>query len=108
MQPKEELMTKQSLAGYIRQHLAEMETRMEYGVPQAVIVEELNALGYSTNVRAFRNYLVRARAWRNAKINAGSVVNRPVPTLLTAPKSAGSSGFDYQGSPDDDELSKLI
>jgi hypothetical protein len=64
---KEVAMVKQSLAGYIRQHLAELETRMEYGVKQVSLVEELNALGYATTITAFRNYLARARVWRKKK-----------------------------------------
>jgi hypothetical protein len=60
-------MVKQSLAGYIRQHLADLEMRMEYGIRQESLVEELNALGYETTVKAFRNYLVRARAGRAKK-----------------------------------------
>lgn len=51
----------QSLAGYIRQHLTEIETRLSFGVRQEVIVSELEAIGYKTTVKGFRNFLYRAR-----------------------------------------------
>ena len=51
----------QSLAGYIRQHLTELEERLEVGVRQEVIVSELEAHGYKTTLKGFRNFLYRAR-----------------------------------------------
>lgn len=51
----------QSLAGYIRQHLQELEERLEVGVRQEVIVAELEAHGYKTTLKGFRNFLYRAR-----------------------------------------------
>src|SRR6218665_2195421 len=51
----------QSLAGYIRQHLKELEERLEVGVRQEVIVAELEAHGYKTTLKGFRNFLYRAR-----------------------------------------------
>jgi hypothetical protein len=98
---------KQSLAGYIRQHLVELEARMEFGTKQAELVEELNALGYATTLPAFRNYLSRARAWRDRKGKEPST-KATTAARPAAPKSAGPSGFEYPGSPGDDELSELI
>lgn len=51
----------QSLAGYIRQHLTEIEERLEVGIRQEVIVSELEANGYKTTLKGFRNFLYRAR-----------------------------------------------
>jgi hypothetical protein len=100
-------VAKQSLAGYVRQHLAEIEHRIKYcGISQSVIVEELNELGYATTLQIFRNTLSRARACRSEQTSAEVVVNKPA-QQPAAPKSSASS-FDYKGSPDDEELSKLI
>jgi hypothetical protein len=93
----------QSLAGYIRQHLEELERRMSYGTPQTEIVAELEAAGYKTTVRAFRNYLARARAWRD---NGKEAHAKPMQS--TPKKPAAATGFNYPGSPDDNELSELI
>lgn len=52
----------QSLAGYIRQHLPDLEKRLEVGIRQEVIVAELQANGYpTTTLKGFRNFLYRAR-----------------------------------------------
>jgi len=111
----------QSLAGYIRQHLDEIETRIDFGTSQSEIVQELNALGYSTTIKAFRNYLSRARVWRDGKSKKEPAARQPAQTKSTssspspspvpktsAKEKASAPGFSYQGSPDDEELSKLI
>ncbi|MRD49352.1 hypothetical protein GHT07_18915 [Caenimonas koreensis DSM 17982] len=51
----------QSLAGYIREHLSELEERLSFGVRQEVFVSELEARGYKTTLKGFRNFLYRAR-----------------------------------------------
>ncbi|MDR2441919.1 MAG: hypothetical protein LBE31_00160 [Deltaproteobacteria bacterium] len=84
---------------------------MEYKIRQKSLVEELNALGYETTVKAFRNFLVRVRAWREKKGRPNATVTaQPVkqPAVRPAPPlPPGSLRFNYQGTPDDDELSKL-
>lgn len=57
----------QSLAGYIRQHLAELEIQLEHGVRQEVLVAELAKQGYQTTPKVFRNLLYRARIWAAKK-----------------------------------------
>jgi hypothetical protein len=103
---------KQSLAGYIRQHLSELETRMEYGISQTSIVEEINQLGYSTTVASFRVYLSRARTWRIKKLSQSgthslqSAQSKTVaqPKQTTAPKPSTLSGLDWQGTMKEDDL----
>lgn len=51
----------QSLAGYLRQHLGVIETRIANGVRQRQIVDELASLGYVTSLLSLRNALMRAR-----------------------------------------------
>ncbi len=67
----------QSLAGYIRQHLKELEERLEVGVRQEVIVAELEAHGYKTTLKGFRNFLYRARIRATKK--AVAAPTKPVP-----------------------------
>lgn len=57
----------QTLSGYIRQHLAEIEQRLEFGTRQETIVAELVGLGYTTTIQSFRNTLSRARTWAKTK-----------------------------------------
>lgn len=67
----------QSLAGYIRQHLKELEERLEVGVRQEVIVAELESHGYKTTLKGFRNFLYRARIRATKK--AVAAPTKPVP-----------------------------
>ena len=67
----------QSLAGYIRQHLQELEERLEVGVRQEVIVAELEAHGYKTTLKGFRNFLYRARTRAAKKTVTASATPAP-------------------------------
>lgn len=95
----------QTLAGYIRQHLAEIEEKLEIGVRQEAIVSELNDLGYETSVTAFRNYLYRARL-RSAKKVASPPTKPQLPkekTTVEKPAKEKSpltqkAGFDFKGT----------
>lgn len=60
----------QSLAGVIRQRLADIEARLEVGVRQEVIIDELASEGHQTSLQNFRNELWRARKWREKKLVA--------------------------------------
>lgn len=106
---------KQSLAGYIRQHLAEIEGRLEVGIRQEVIVSELREIGYETTLKGFRNFLYRARIHAKEK---GSQVSTKLPEqqprqeVKQAQNSAKpdqnkaqnpltkSAGFEYTGTKD--------
>ena len=55
------MKSQQSLAGYIREHLAAFEARLEVGVRQDVFIEELKEKGYVTTLANFRNMIYRAR-----------------------------------------------
>ena len=104
----------QSLAGYIRQHLTELEERLEVGIRQEVIVSELDAYGYKTTLKGFRNFLYRARIRAAQKTvavpakyqppkeqkNAPLVIQKPShkkqevsPNPLTK-----KTGFEYKGT----------
>lgn len=101
----------QSLAGYIRQNLPELETRLEFGVRQDVLVAELGALGYTTTLKGFRNFLRRARlraaemkasgvqmalpASNPAALNASSI--HAAPPNLDDPLTK-SKGFEFNGT----------
>lgn len=60
----------QSLAGLIRQRLADIEARLEVGIRQEVIVDELATEGHLTSLQNFRNELWRARKWKEKKETA--------------------------------------
>lgn len=106
---------KQSLAGYIRQHLAEIEGRLEVGIRQEVIVSELETAGYETTLKGFRNFLYRARIHakeKGVKVGARATastttqeVKKPQESAKTVPKKPDdpltkSAGFEYTGTKD--------
>lgn len=106
----------QSLSGYIREHLASIESRLSVGVRQEVIVQELASQGYQTTPAGFRNLLCRARK----KVAKG----QPIKTekqeqkedVKSAPKALPKvenalkaklekpAGFQYDGTKDESEL----
>lgn len=113
------LKRSQSLAGYIRQHLDELEARLEFGVRQEVLVAELETLGYRTTLKGFRNFLYRARlraAERKANANPPRTESllasavRPSPRPVTQASSdplTASKGFAFTGTAGVD-VSELI
>lgn len=104
----------QSLAGYIRQHLAEIEARLEVGIRQEVIVSELENIGYKTTLTGFRNFLYRARihAKKRGVVLAirpeivakevGISTNKSTTNETKKPedKLTKSAGFQYTGTID--------
>jgi hypothetical protein len=58
---------KQSLAGVIRERLTTIESRLEFGIRQEVLISELKEEGFETTLATFRNALLRARQWREKK-----------------------------------------
>ena len=108
----------QSLAGYIRQHLTELEVRLDVGVRQEVIVAELETHGYKTTLKGFRNFLYRARL-RAAKKGAialttpttqKEIQNVPIAQAPVKPKKevpqnplTKNTGFKYKGTLNFDE-----
>jgi hypothetical protein len=58
---------KQSLAGVIRERLTTIESRLEFGIRQEVLISELKEEGFDTTLATFRNALLRARQWREKK-----------------------------------------
>lgn len=109
----------QSLAGYIRQHLQELEERLEVGVRQEVIVAELEAHGYKTTLKGFRNFLYRARIRAAQKTvaasakpaspkeqkNAPSVAQKPDQKKQEVPPNplTKKAGFEFKGTNSVDE-----
>lgn len=110
----------QSLAGYIREHLAAIEARLDVGIRQEVIVSELATEGYTTTIQGFRNLLYRAR-----KKAASRGLKPPSPTQQqpnekesekkqTEEKSKPENslktklekpaGFQYSGTKDESDL----
>jgi hypothetical protein len=101
----------QSLAGYIREHLSELEERLSYGVRQEVFVSELEACGYKTTLKGFRNFLYRARLDAADKQARGALlpkapteahadpvaVFKPIPRPSENPLTK-SKGFEFVGT----------
>lgn len=83
-------MKPQSLAGVIRQRLADIEARLEVGIRQEVIVEELAAEGHQTSLQNFRNELWRARKWREKKATAQIPSASPIPVQPSFQKAAAN------------------
>ena len=95
----------QTLAGYIRQHLSDIEEKLEIGVRQEAIVSELNDLGYETSVTAFRNYLYRARLRSAKKATSAPIKPQPQKEKATPEKPiketsplTQKAGFDFKGT----------
>ena len=97
---------KQSLSGYVRSHLAQIEADMEAGFSQESIVDDLKAQGFETTVPILRTLLYRARQRASTNPVAPPVVKES-PTKPAIPSPAPSpgasplkkpAGFDYQGT----------
>lgn len=59
---------KQSASGYIRQHLAEIEKNIEFGIKHESIVEQINKDGITIDLATFRTSLYRARKSKANKL----------------------------------------
>lgn len=109
----------QSLAGYIRQHLDELEARLEVGIRQDVLVAELEVHGYKTTLKGFRNFLYRARLRAEktkaqgkpqpmAQTDAQPAMTLATPTTGVSETSLTKSrGFEFVGTSEINE-SELI
>lgn len=91
----------QSLAGYIRERLAQYEDRLAIGIRQEVILEELAQAGYETTIYTLRTLLSRARKQRDAAVQkaAETGVSSPAPAAAKPEKKTAnpltkSAGFD--------------
>jgi hypothetical protein len=51
----------QTLSGYIRQHLQEIEDQMRIGISQQNIAESLEAHGYKVSIKVLKTLIWRAR-----------------------------------------------
>ncbi len=104
-------MTKQSLAGVVRERLEEFEHKLFIGVAQQTLVEELRESGHEVTAKNFRNELYRARKrlGKNTKIPKGQTKTSGVTATNTQEKNpqttkhetspSKDSGFNYPGSP---------
>jgi hypothetical protein len=99
----------QSRAGWIREHLNELEQRLGLGVRRSVIVADLQALGYRCTVQELSNDLARARRRRRERESTalntsrsegghGSSSEAPVKANLLQKLSA-PTGMRFAGSP---------
>jgi len=71
-----------TLTGVIRERLEGIEARLEVGIRQETIIDELRLEGFQTTPASFRNLLAKARKWRNekqAKFPPKPPQNRPQP-----------------------------
>lgn len=112
---------KQSLAGYVREHLTSIEAQLDVGVRQEVLIEDLAKVGYEgVSLQTFRTVLWRARQSAAAKPPAAPLqgVKPPVPAAPTgpaakipraneAPKPGDGRSFKYSGTKDIDPESLI-
>jgi hypothetical protein len=105
------MKSQQSLAGFIREHLATIEARLDVGIRQEVIVQELAEKGYTTTLPSFRNLIYRARKkaattpqkniseriQNNAKIEDKIQHKKPAENPLES-KIKKPTGFQYGGT----------
>lgn len=99
------MKAKQSLAGFIREHLAEIESRLENGFRQEVIVAELAEIGYQTTIQSLRNLIYRARKRRLLKTSSDhnhQKTNEDIPSKKEGSKNKRVS-FEYGGTKNLDE-----
>lgn len=94
---------KQSLAGYIREHLNEFEARLENGIRQELIVEELAKNGYETTLQTLRNLIYRARKRRLLKAQVDQQRDQKIASTTPGKKKKHSSSFEYSGTQNLDE-----
>jgi transposase len=98
----------QSLSGYIRQHLAEIEAELEAGIYQEHLIKELEEAGFTVTVKSFRTLLYRARERASKNKASSTSVTRQQPKqeikTTAAPPIAlvnplkKSVGFEYTGT----------
>lgn len=89
----------QSLSGYIREHLADLEAQASAGIRQDFIIEKLAEKGFIVSLNNFRRLLYRARKRSEAALIAAppslpSVKETPP---IKKPKTKPTTGFNYTG-----------
>jgi hypothetical protein len=114
----------QSGRGAIRERIAAIEAKLEVGVKQEAIIEELKAEGFEFNPQTFRNALMLARKWVAKKPGStlGAVQNQPpkatpqesqvepvkqaqaVKAGPNTPPALKSKGFEFRGTNNEDDL----
>jgi len=114
---------RQTLAGYIREHLPEIEDAIWKGMSHAEILKSIHKAGFTNvSVLAFRNYLSRARAQAKNRGqqspatfspgNTSTAVDQPgVPTVEPAPAAHKSGNplrkapsFEWTGTMNPDDI----
>lgn len=81
---KTEIRRTQSLAGVIRERLASIEARLDVGVRQEVILQELAAMGHEISITYLRDALFRARKRRSSMNTETAFVAPAYPHPATA------------------------
>jgi len=84
---------KQTLTGLIRDRLEGIEARIEIGIRQETIIDELRMEGFQTTPASFRNLLAKARKWRNEK-QAKSLPKPPQNRLNQPRQGIGITGTE--------------
>ena len=102
---------RQSRAGWIREHLNELERRLGLGVRRSVIVAELQALGYGCTAQELSNDLSRARRrrkeressdltkMRSDESNGRRIPGGPAAAVNLLQKLSTPTGVQFVGSP---------
>lgn len=109
----------QSRAGYVRQHLAEIESRLDLGIRRRVIVDELRALGYNCSEQELSNDLTKARQWASKRSvpTSSLTINGPaaIATQASEPETSKilqrlrqSVGMAFKGSPSLEDENNLF
>ena len=74
----------QSVAGFVREHLALIEQAIDHGVKAPAIVQSMAAAGAVATARSFEVALYRARVWRRRQPPVHGSVQRPEAAAPTA------------------------
>lgn len=82
---------KQSYRGYVREHLARIESKIDFGIPHELIRQELAQEGFEGSLLTFRDALSKARKWRDDKSprasKASAAKAQVTPTSVTLAQS---------------------
>ncbi len=81
---------KQSNQGFVRENLAQIEEKLEYGIRIDSIIADFKNQGFEFNRNSFVSALARARKWRESK----GITHTPLAVSKTPPLPFESTAKD--------------
>lgn len=81
---------KQSNQGFVRENLAQIEEKLEYGIRIDSIIADFKTQGFEFNRNSFVSALARARKWRESK----GITHTPLAVGKTSPLPFNSTAGD--------------